>query len=392
MRYDRIGRQSPVPYARLCLCAFLVLLLWTGAGLATACFGAGGNFCDVGAWQWHAAAVERARAEGILEGYPDGTFRPDRTVSCGEFLRMAVPEAPKTSAAHWAGRYYQEGLRRQLFTEGDIRESALDRPLARKYMALVYSRLLEETDPGLTGIQIARTEEGTVPSAPFSDVDERSAYEYPIALAAAAGLLKGYPDGTFRPDGFLTRAEAATAFVRLLDLWDGSAAAGGPPSEESEPPADPAEPDPAIADLADPVCLAYLDALLASVRFEGSAGNYRYRFSAPAVAAGYKNFISVSFFSPTGKQILTDYKHWSRNPAAHSVEKYMVSMNTLSQIGTVHMEFAMTNLTDMNWVSYTLRREVDQSNNLRIQYINSKTGKIYTEHYLDSFESSFVWE
>ena len=44
-----------------------------------------------------------------------------------------------------------------------------------------------------------------------------------------------------------------------------------------------------FADLADPVCLAYLDEFLASIRFEGSAGNYSYSFSAQAVAEGYKN-------------------------------------------------------------------------------------------------------
>ena len=116
MKFDRIGKQSPVTYARLCFCVFLAVLLTAATGLTTVSFGTGAAFSDIHAWQWHARAVEQARAEGILEGYPDGTFRPDRVVTCGEFLRMAVPEAPKTSTANWADGYYQEGLRRELFT------------------------------------------------------------------------------------------------------------------------------------------------------------------------------------------------------------------------------------------------------------------------------------
>lgn len=384
MRYDRIGRQSPVSFARLCLCMFLSVILTTAGGLGGACYGAGATFSDVEAWQWHAGAVERARAEGILEGYPDGTFRPDRVVTCGEFLRMAIPDAPKNAGAHWADGYYREGLRRGLFTERDIRESSLERPMARQHMALVYSRLLEETDPGLTGIQIARTEEGTVPPAPFSDVEGQSAWEYPVAVAAAAGLLEGYPDGTFRPEGFLTRAEAATAFVRLLDLWD-EAAAGGPP------PAVPGEAEPSIADLADPVCLAYLDALLSSVRFEGSSGNYRYSFSAPAVAEGYKNFISVSFFSPTGKQILTSFDYKSRNKTIHTVKNNLVGINSISEIGSLLINFAITPLGNERWVDYSLMWKGNDDIELRIQYEDITNKQALTEYVNRSFAELFVW-
>ncbi|MBX6351668.1 MAG: S-layer homology domain-containing protein [Clostridia bacterium] len=35
--------------------------------------------------------------------------------------------------------------------------------------------------------------------------------------AAAAGLVEGYPDGSFRSDRSLSRAEAALMVVRLLE-------------------------------------------------------------------------------------------------------------------------------------------------------------------------------
>jgi hypothetical protein len=37
-----------------------------------------------------------------------------------------------------------------------------------------------------------------------------------VAQDEAAGLIRGYPDGTFRPDGVLTRAEGAAMLAGLL--------------------------------------------------------------------------------------------------------------------------------------------------------------------------------
>ena len=377
MKPERIERQSPVSSARLCFCLFLAVAVILAEGAVASVFGAGPSFSDVQSWQWHADAVERARAEGILNGYPDGTFRPGRLVTCGEFLRMAIPEAPKTSAAHWADGYYREGLRRGLFTERDIRESALDRPMDRQRMALVYSRLLEETDPGLTGIQTAREADGTVPPAPFHDVESGSTYEYPIAVAAAAGLLKGYPGGGFRPEANLTRAEAATAFVRLLDY----------PGEGGAAPA-----EPTIADLADPVCLAYLNEFLSTIRFEGSAGDYRYSFSAPAVPEGYKNYISIMFFSPSGKQILTDHDYKSLNTTAHTINNSLGCISSLSEISSLSVNFSITPIQNPCWVDYSLMWRGNDDIELRIQYEDIKNQKALTEYINSSFVELFVWK
>lgn len=62
--------------------------------------------------------------------------------------------------------------------------------------------------------------ERSVPSriSRFVDVsDHHWAVKY-IEQAAEAGILSGYPDGTFRPDGSVTRAELAVVVARLLKL------------------------------------------------------------------------------------------------------------------------------------------------------------------------------
>ena len=52
--------------------------------------------------------------------------------------------------------------------------------------------------------------------APFSDVDSGSWYAGYIAAAYRTGLLRGYEDHTFVPDGKITRQEAAVAIERLV--------------------------------------------------------------------------------------------------------------------------------------------------------------------------------
>ena len=37
-----------------------------------------------------------------------------------------------------------------------------------------------------------------------------------VATAAENGIINGYPDGTFRPQGNATRAEAVTVIVKAL--------------------------------------------------------------------------------------------------------------------------------------------------------------------------------
>ena len=51
-------------------------------------------------------------------------------------------------------------------------------------------------------------------AANYSDVDESSSYYQSISLLSALGLLKGYEDNTFKPDGDITRAEFAAVVVR----------------------------------------------------------------------------------------------------------------------------------------------------------------------------------
>ncbi|MDD7537407.1 MAG: S-layer homology domain-containing protein, partial [Oscillospiraceae bacterium] len=109
------------------------------------------GYTDVKAGDWFNNAVSTLSNAGIINGYPDGTFRPNA-------------------------------------------------PITRAEMAKV----------------IAMFAELNKDSAGFKDIAGHWAEAY-IKLAAGNGWIAGYPDGTFRPDQDITRAETMTMINRVLE-------------------------------------------------------------------------------------------------------------------------------------------------------------------------------
>ena len=54
----------------------------------------------------------------------------------------------------------------------------------------------------------------------FSDVNKGDWYNTAVSTMANAGVMDGYPDGTFRPDAAITRAELAAVVSRFVDWED----------------------------------------------------------------------------------------------------------------------------------------------------------------------------
>ena len=55
----------------------------------------------------------------------------------------------------------------------------------------------------------------------FTDQDNISAWAIDgVTAIQAAGIITGYPDGSFQPQGTATRAEVATIFARFLEVAD----------------------------------------------------------------------------------------------------------------------------------------------------------------------------
>ena len=71
--------------------------------------------------------------------------------------------------------------------------------------------------------EVALPPQLSIEKAPFKDI-EKHGNRSEIEQAAELGLLKGYPDGTFRPNNQLTRVQAISILVRALKLKSTKAA------------------------------------------------------------------------------------------------------------------------------------------------------------------------
>ena len=110
------------------------------------------DYTDVPADAWYNNAVSTLSNAGVIDGYEDGTFKPDGNITRAEFATIAV-------------RFFEA-----TYDGGDL----------------------------------------------FSDIAGHWAQDY-INEAANAGIVDGYPDGTFRPQQYITRAEAMTMVNRTID-------------------------------------------------------------------------------------------------------------------------------------------------------------------------------
>ena len=109
-------------------------------------------YSDVSADDWFNNAVSTLTNAGVLDGYEDGTFKPNGNITRAEFATI--------TARFFEATYDGENL--------------------------------------------------------FPDIEGHWAQDY-INEAANAGIVDGYEDGTFRPQQYITRAEAVTMVNRTIE-------------------------------------------------------------------------------------------------------------------------------------------------------------------------------
>ncbi|MDO5707935.1 MAG: S-layer homology domain-containing protein [Andreesenia angusta] len=140
-----------------------------------------------------------------MGGYPDGTIKPDGQISRAEALAVysRLKEQSQNVEATKSSEYpdAQEGWFKQYIdyaAENEIVKGYPDgnfRPenkITRAEFSNILAKMVEDTDK----------------STDFPDIQNHWG-KASIEKLAAAGIINGYPDGSFRPDDEIKRAEAA---------------------------------------------------------------------------------------------------------------------------------------------------------------------------------------
>ncbi|MBQ7660512.1 MAG: S-layer homology domain-containing protein [Clostridia bacterium] len=161
-------------------------------------------------------ALETEDHFAYVIGYPDHTVRPLNNITREEvamiFYRLLrdevreslettdnpFPDCDKNSWSSVAISTMAKGGYIAGDTEGNFRPQS---PITRAEFATIVTRFATLTAKG---------------DAKFSDIAGHWSEDY-VLRATAAGWIAGYEDGTFKPDRYITRAEAMTLINRVLN-------------------------------------------------------------------------------------------------------------------------------------------------------------------------------
>ena len=154
-----------------------------------------------------AVSTEKVSQPAYISGFPDGTFKPGKEVTRAEAVRMFVklvnngaelPKNPTTSFKDANNAWYSDEINYAVakgfikgYSDGTFKPN---QAITRAEFAQMISTFVKNGYPG---------------TGSFKDVKGHWASD---AISALYGNknIKGYGDGTFKPDQKLTRAEAVT--------------------------------------------------------------------------------------------------------------------------------------------------------------------------------------
>ncbi len=158
---------------------------------------------------WSKSMMLNLHEYGIINGYEDGTMRPEANVSTAEFLTMVTKALGFTSEPgdiYWASPYIEKAIELQLIDRYEY--GTYNGEVLRTQMAKIIANAVN--DP--TGVN------GDVVKAKIYDYAEISdEYKPYVVVAYGKRLITGYDDNRFMPYRPITRAEACTVVTRLID-------------------------------------------------------------------------------------------------------------------------------------------------------------------------------
>ncbi|RDY71662.1 S-layer homology domain-containing protein, partial [Halobacillus trueperi] len=158
---------------------------------------------------WAEDKINYLVENNLLSGYKDGTFQPDVNITRAEAATVISRELElekigsdftDVSEDHWASGYIGAAAKANILSGYKDGTFHPNENLSRAEMATIVSRAYQLQ--GQTNI--------------FSDTKGHWADSY-IQTLAANNITVGYPDGTFKPEQEITRAEFASFVARVLE-------------------------------------------------------------------------------------------------------------------------------------------------------------------------------
>lgn len=186
----------------------------TAAALAVGCTVMTANaFADTNG-HWAESAINKWSGEyGIIQGYDDGTFRPDKSITRGAFAGILdrflhfQNASPADTFSDTAGTYWEDAI---------LKLHASGIYLGNQGAALPSSTITRQQAVAMIGRAFRIAPETAAPD--YTDTDQIA--EYAMAYVGefeVRGYLTDSAAGTFRPTDPITRAELINILSNMVD-------------------------------------------------------------------------------------------------------------------------------------------------------------------------------
>lgn len=167
------------------------------------------TFTDTKSSDWFATALTKLYERKMVNGFPDGSFKPSQILQYDELIAILCRLHGVTlenGSPYWATPFIEYAQ-----TNGWLKGITVTNyrlPISRKEASLMMAQSVElEVPDNLSGYSIY-----------IKDYNKlTTAYRNAVLLCFANGIITGYPDSEFKGDRSITRAEMTVMGYRMID-------------------------------------------------------------------------------------------------------------------------------------------------------------------------------
>lgn len=288
-------------------------------------------FSDTNINDWYYPHMQMLVEKGGINGYEDGTFKPNNIITNAEFVKIIVGLVIKGGITagniHWADVYVQKARELGIVEADELPAEEYDEPIRRQRMAKFAARTMEKV---LKETPTANTADYISKITDWADVCE-SCKPY-VAEVYSKGVICGMPNGSFSGGSNAIRAEATTMLVRMIDpSYRVTLYSNIPYNQITDTMTD--------GRMTAAKSQNFMDYTLEHLKFYKENGKYYVSGSFPELPDGYENWLTITSQSRLDEpsfDVTTGFT--------------MVEENKISNRGTFNKEISLSSPDNMDFI------------------------------------------
>lgn len=172
------------------------------------------SFVDLEGFSWAKNAIEELSAKNIISGVSEDRFEPERNITREEFVKLVVSafgigeiegetDFSDVDDNEWYAKYIKTAVANGIVNGKTETSFGVGENITRQDMCVIIYRAKKDLEAGTAN--------------KFADDEDISEYAKDAIYAMKnAGIVSGMGDNTFMPNGFATRAQAATIIYNAI--------------------------------------------------------------------------------------------------------------------------------------------------------------------------------